>query len=90
MSIEINLPEPPVDFRSCAYCGKTKGLKGNLIHWPSSDCKKSNINVNGILIEPFSIWVYKCMWCRAIETKKKAKMALDIRYGGHTHLKGNK
>ena len=70
--IDLNLPEPEKKY--CNGCSKTKGLKGVLIHWPRIDYEKPVVKmVSGMEIEPFSMWIYQCQWCRAIETKRKAK-----------------
>ena len=69
--INKNEPEPPVDQRACYRCGRKKGLKGRLIHWPSEDFKKEIVIINGSEIEAFSMWNYSCQWCRAAETRRK-------------------
>lgn len=72
--IDLNLPEPPIDKRECVNCHKRKGLKGKLIHWPSADCNKEVVKLwIGTYVETFSIWLYKCQYCRAVETKRVKK-----------------
>ena len=70
--IDHNLPEPPVEDRECAYCRRRKGLKGNLIHWPAVDFTRDKVVMpSGMEIEPFSIWLYSCQWCRAAESRRR-------------------
>lgn len=71
--INFSLPEPPINERQCVICGKKKFLKGQLVHWPSDyyiDKNKVTL-LNNMTIEPFSIWLYTCKWCRGIHTKKE-------------------
>jgi hypothetical protein len=71
--IDKNLPEP--DIKECVYCGRKTGkLKGQLLHWPNEDCTKSQITlINETKIEPFSMWIYECQYCRGVKTKKLKK-----------------
>lgn len=79
--IDHHLPEPPIEHRYCAYCGKKKRLTGELIHWPFHKEKEHGFNKPVSIgiggpndkVEPFSMWLYLCAWCRAIETKRKKK-----------------
>jgi hypothetical protein len=73
--INKDLPEPTI--KECVYCYRKNGnLKGTLIHWPNKDCTKKEIKVlsSNIKIEPFSMWIYTCQWCRGIETKKRNRL----------------
>lgn len=61
--VNINLPEPVE--RECVHCfkkGESAHLKGRLIHWPSPTSTNP---------DSFSTWLYKCRWCRGVETKKR-------------------
>ena len=70
--IDINLPQPEIKDRYCVYCGKKKNIKGTLIHWPSVDYDKPMVKIpNGLDVEPFSMWLYICSWCKGADTKRK-------------------
>ena len=72
--INKNLPEP--EDKYCVFCGKKKRLKGLLIHWPDENCEKAEVRlIGGLMCETFSMWTYKCAWCRAIDTKRKRLVA---------------
>ena len=76
MTIELNKPEPTMDRKHCVGCfrsGKNAALRGKLIHWPSNDCMKKLVMIPGCggLIEPFSLWLYTCRWCRSAETRRR-------------------
>jgi len=77
--IDKNLPEPPVEVRSCVRCGKRKRLTAILIHWPDDDYDTRH-NGSDVVILPynqtchsFSMWSYKCAWCKANDTKRKKR-----------------
>ena len=75
--IDKNLPEPQPEYRTCCTCSKNTRLTGTLIHWPNENCTKSEVTlINGHKIESFSMWIYKCAWCKAIDTKRKKKYEL--------------
>lgn len=78
--IDLNKPEPPKGQRQCAHCLRKDGnLQGTLIHWPSATAMRTvyfwprddEKGINGI--EPFSMWVYICRWCRGWETRRENK-----------------
>lgn len=72
--IDLNLPEPPEGNRKCLRCGKGVRLKGELIHWPSAFASGPvRFWVSGPDIEPFSMWIYECAWCRGTATRKRIK-----------------
>lgn len=71
MAIELNKPEPDGD-RYCSGCGKRRPrhlLHGTLIHWPDEKAV-SPVKSGGLSIEPFSIWVYVCSYCRGARTRR--------------------
>ena len=73
--IDKNLPEPLEEQRYCIHCGKQKGLRGRLIHFPDENCKKVEIRlIGGQMCETFSMWLYQCAWCRGRETRTKARL----------------
>jgi hypothetical protein len=79
--IDLNLPDPP--HKTCVYCGKTRYLKGKLIHWPSEEYVDEKIYtmLDGTQIEPFSLWIYTCAWCRGIITKREKQKRKNAKIG---------
>lgn len=73
--IDLTLPEPEPENRECYLCfRKGSNLKGTLIHWPSPDYAKDMVTmIDGMKIEPFSLWFYACQWCRGVETKRSKR-----------------
>lgn len=75
--IDLRKPEP--DHRECAGClktGPTAALRGVLIHWPSETAVKPvhfYPGDRGEGIEPFSLWLYTCRWCRGWDTRRKRR-----------------
>ena len=70
--IEKKLPEP--DVKECATCyRKGTKMKGELLHWPSENATAPVTIPSGMKIEPFSIWLYECQWCRGVETKRRMR-----------------
>jgi len=74
--IDKNLPQPSEANRYCVHCGKKTRLAGKLIHWPSEDCIKDEVQLlNGQMCGTFSLWIYKCAWCRGVDTKRRLREA---------------
>jgi len=72
--IDKNLPEPKPEDRYCTHCGKRKRLTGSFIHFPNETCEKDEIRlVSGQMCGTFSMWLYKCAWCRGVDTKRKKR-----------------
>ncbi len=71
--INLHLPEP--DQKYCVYCHRENALKGELIHFPHKSCESVVYLTNDRVIEPFSIWLYTCRWCRGADTRWKRKSA---------------
>ena len=73
MMIDLTLPEPEPENRECCFCFRRgKNLKGSLIHWPSPYYARDMVTMPyGMKVEPFSIWLYACQWCRGVETKRR-------------------
>ena len=72
--IDKNLPEPAIEHRYCVFCGKTKRLTGRLIHFPDEACEKAEMRLmGGQMCQTFSMWTYKCAWCKGIDTKRRLR-----------------
>lgn len=70
LMIDFNQPEPVSPY--CIGCGRQYRLLGTLIHWPSaSHGAKPVMLPDGTQMEPFSLWVYQCAWCRGAQTKRR-------------------
>lgn len=85
--IDLELMEPL--YKSCVYCGKTRHLKGILIHWPSEEDIDNEIVKlpDSTSLEPFSFWVYTCAWCRGILTKKATHREKNSKIGEQTMIR---
>lgn len=67
--INLALPEPAE--KTCVNCHRSHGkMNGKLIHWPSESFA-GETTWQGI--NPFSVWLYTCQWCRGAETKRKKR-----------------
>ena len=71
--INKQLPRPPAGSpaRECVHCLKRQGNVGQLIHWPYEDCERETVYTGIMRIEPFSMWLFTCRWCRGGETRRK-------------------
>lgn len=84
--INLELPDPL--YKSCVYCGKTRHLKGKLIHFPSIEYKDRAVymSLDGTMMEPFSCWIYTCAWCRGVITRRAKHRAKNLSLGEQSML----
>ena len=84
--INLELCEPL--YKSCVHCGKTRHLKGELIHLPSLEYKDRMTYMlpDGTVMEPFSFWVYRCAWCRGVTTRRAKYRARNLKLGEQSML----
>lgn len=74
MAINKNLPQPPKDERDCGECGRicTSEKDGTLFH-----CGLDTSPLfEGVVTEPFSMWMYRCRWCRRNDTRRSPDLRL--------------
>jgi hypothetical protein len=71
--IDLHLPEPPI--RQCCVCLRDCETRdGTLIHWPAEDAPpEAVLMIGGFVIEPFSMWVYRCRFHRAVDTRRRKR-----------------
>jgi len=71
--IDLNLAEP--EERNCVHCFRPCGTRdGVLVHWPNeSYAGKTTFKSwpDGDEMEPVSLWLYICRYCRAVRTRRE-------------------
>lgn len=69
--IQLDLPQPPPEERTCEHCGRPNCTGGELFHWPDAGYKNRLVKLfSGAEVEPFSYWVYECRWHRSARLRR--------------------